>query len=262
MKKPRALAGTALTLLLPALAACGGSGPGAGTPDVPVAGTHWTIGAVTVDGVRSAAPSGALMDFTKDGRVQGTSGCNGFDAAVAVRGDALTVSDPTVTAMGCPDDRMRFEDALLRSLKGEITAKLKGGALSLTSADGRYRVELTAEPATPLLGTAWTVDALISGDTSTSLPAGSEGKARLVFGKDGRLTGSLGCNRVSAPAKAGGSTITLGAFETTRMICTPAQMDLETKLYDALDNPLTYRIEHRTLTVTDADGQGFTAKAG
>ncbi|MFF0751031.1 META domain-containing protein [Streptomyces sp. NPDC004267] len=236
---------------------------------MPVAGTHWTIGAVTVDGVRTVAPSGGLVDFTKDGRVQGTSGCNGFDAAVAVRGDRLTVSDPTVTAIGCPDDRRRFEEALLGSLKGEITASLKGESLVLTSADGRRRVELAAEKQTPFLGTTWTVDGLLSGTgadaTSTALPAGSEDRARLTFtgrGKDVRLTGSLGCNRVTAPATISGSRVTLGAVATTRMICTPAQMDLETKLYDALDSPLTYRVEHRTLTVTDADGQGFTAKAG
>lgn len=72
---PRILASAALVLLL---AACGteggaGAGPGSDTvaPDLPVAGTHWTIGAVTVDGRRSAAPDGARVAFGADGRARG-----------------------------------------------------------------------------------------------------------------------------------------------------------------------------------------------
>ncbi|MEU8757655.1 META domain-containing protein [Streptomyces sp. NPDC048659] len=265
MKTPRVYA--ALVPLV-FLAACGtqrGADPGAGTvaPALPVAGTDWTVGAVTVDGARSVAPPGARVAFTADGRVRGSSGCNAFGAAVTVSGDSLTVAPSEVTAMGCPADQARFEAAFLKAFSGELKGGLKGTALTLTSPDGRRGVELTAEPDAPLTGTAWTVDALLSGKTAASLPAGAAGKAVLTFGKDGRLTGSLGCNRVTAPAEIDtkAKTITLGALATTRMICTGPQMDLETRMYEALDGPLRYRLEHRTLTVTDADGQGFTATA-
>ncbi|MFD9244479.1 META domain-containing protein, partial [Streptomyces sp. NPDC059556] len=65
-----AASAAALALLL---AACGteggssGSGPGSGSdslaPDLVVAGTHWTIGAVTVDGRSSPPPHGARVEF-------------------------------------------------------------------------------------------------------------------------------------------------------------------------------------------------------
>ncbi|MEV5971976.1 META domain-containing protein [Streptomyces sp. NPDC051921] len=267
MQKPRTLAAALAVSALVLLSACGteqGAAPGSGaeTPDLPVQGSHWTIAAVTLDGVRSVAPPGARLEIAENGRAQGNTGCNHFGAAVAVNGDTLTVSPEEVTEIGCPADRERFERALLKALTGKLDGALKDKALTLTSADGRSGVELAAETGAPLVGTAWTVDALLTGDTAGSLPAGSEGKAKLTFGKEGRLTGSLGCNRVTAPAKITDRTITLGAIATTRMMCTGPQMELETQLYDALDGPLTYRVDHRTLTVTDADGQGFTAQAG
>ncbi|MET9953131.1 META domain-containing protein [Streptomyces sp. NPDC006339] len=268
MQKPRTLAAALTVSALALLTACGtepGAGPGAGgdpdKPDLPVAGGHWTIAAVTVDGTRSVAPPGARLEIEENGRARGNTGCNSFGAAVAVNGDTLTVSTHEVTMIGCPADWDRFERALLTAFTGKLTGKLQEKGLTLASPDGRKTLELVTETAAPLVGTAWTVDALLTGDVSASLPTGSEGKAKLAFGKDGRLSGSLGCNRVSAPAKISGKTITLGAVSTTRMICAGPQMELETKLYEVLDGPVTYRLDHRTLTVTGADGQGFTARA-
>ncbi|GAA3937985.1 META domain-containing protein [Streptomyces gulbargensis] len=265
MQKPRTLAAAALVLLLAACGTEGGDGgPGAATaaPDLPVTGTHWTIESVTVDGTRSAAPDGARLDFAETGRAKGDSGCNHFGAAVAVNGDTLTVSSHEVTAMGCPADRERFESALLKAFSGKLNGRLDGEDLTLTSADGRGGVELTREPSAPLRGTTWKIDGLVSGTTAASLPAGSGDKARMVIGADGRITGNLGCNNFSATARADGRTLTVeGPAATTRMICTSPQMSLETKLYELLDGPLTYRLDHRTLTLTDASGEGFTARA-
>ncbi|WP_306324920.1 META domain-containing protein [Streptomyces venezuelae] len=267
---PRTLASAASAAALALLlAACGteggtGSGPGSDTvsPDLPVAGTHWTIGAVTVDGRRSAAPDGARVEFTKDGRVRGNSGCNTFGATVAVRGENVTVGPQEVTEMGCPADRQRFEAELMKAFTGPLRGKLAGEALTLASADGRAGVELAAEADVPLRGTTWKIDGLVSGDTASSLPAGSGDKARLVLGADGRVTGNLGCNNFSATARVEGKTLTVeGPAATTRMICTGPQMRLETKLYELLDGPLTYRLEHRTLTLVNPAGEGLNAKA-
>ncbi|WP_406060400.1 META domain-containing protein [Streptomyces sp. NBC_01077] len=272
---PRTLAAAALVLLLAACGTEGGTGAGSGSgtgtgsgsdtvsPDLPVAGTHWTIGAVTVDGRRSVAPDGARVEFGADGRARGNSGCNTFGATVAVKGDTLTVSPQEITEIGCPEDRQRFEAELVKAFSGVLKGKQeKGDALTLTSLDGRNGLELTAEADLPLRGTTWKIDGLISGDTASSLPAGSGEKARLVLGADGRVSGNLGCNNFSATARVEGKTLTIeGPAATTRMMCTSPQMQLETKLYELLDGPLTYRLDHRTLTLVNAAGEGLGATA-
>ncbi|MFI8323722.1 META domain-containing protein [Streptomyces sp. NPDC085529] len=266
MPTPRSttLAAIALLAALTACAQQADAGGGAGDPDLPLSGTHWTVDAVTVDGGRSTAPDGARVDFTDRGRAQGDTGCNHFGGSFAVDGATVTVTSEEVTERGCPDDRQRFEAAFLAAFTGPLKGTLKDGALTLASADGKRQVELTAEPSAPLRGTAWKVDGLVSQDSAASLPAGAEGKARLVIGADGEVTGNLGCNGFSATAtvdeKAGTLTVD-GPAATTRMMCTSPQMALETKLYELLDGPLSYRVDHRTLTLTDGGGEGLTARA-
>ncbi|WP_369145473.1 META domain-containing protein [Streptomyces sp. R44] len=259
----------ARVLLVPLLllTACGTeSGAGSGgadtvSPDLPVAGTHWTVDAVTVDGRRSAGPDGARVDF-EVGRVRGNTGCNTFGAGVVLKGDALTVTQDEVTEIGCPADRRLFETEFLKAFSGPLKGTLKGDGLRLASTDGRNVLELTTEPAVPLRGTTWKIDGLVSKETASSLPAGSGDKARFVLGADGRITGNLGCNDFSATARLDEKTRTLtveGPAATTRMMCTSPEMKLETRLYELLDGPLTYRQNHRTLTLTDASGEGLTA---
>ncbi|WP_086826418.1 META domain-containing protein [Streptomyces sp. NRRL B-24572] len=267
MPKPRALAVLVPLLLLTACGTEGGAGSGGAdtvSPDLPVAGTHWTVDSVTVDGRRSTAPDGARVDFEEDGRAQGSGGCNAFGASFAVQGDTLTVTRHEVTTMACSGDRAGFEPEFLKAFSGPLKGTLKGEDLRLTSPDGQNVLELTAEPAVPLRGTTWKIDGLVSGDTASSLPAGSGDKARFVIGADGRITGNLGCNNFSATARLDEKARTLtveGPAATTRMICTGPQMNLETRLYELLDGPLTYRLNHRTLTLTDASHEGLTAAA-
>ncbi|MEU5214605.1 META domain-containing protein [Streptomyces sp. NPDC020807] len=269
MPKPRAALAALVPLAL-LLAACGtesGSGAApAGTldPGLSVAGTHWTVDAVTVDGRRSTAPAGggAGVAFGEDGKARGNTGCNRFGATVAVDGDTLTVTREEITAIGCSGDRQRFEEAFVAAFSGPLKGTVKGERLTLVSADGTKGLDLTAEPDAPLRGTTWKIDSLVSGDTASSLPEGSGAKAKFTIGEDGRVSGNLGCNNFSAAARVDGTTLTIdGPAATTRMICTPPQMELETRLYELLDGPLTYRLNHRTLTLTDGSGAGLGAGA-
>ncbi|ATW49360.1 META domain-containing protein [Streptomyces peucetius] len=252
---------TALAVL--ALAACGtesGSGSGAGSvqPDVPVTGVHWSVDSVTVDGRRTVAPADAHVEITDEGRAQGNYGCNHFGADVKVEGDTITVRPAEMTEMACEKKVQNFEDTLRAALTGRLTAKLTDGRLTLTTQKGGS-VALTSQPSPPLVGTKWSVNSLISGETAKSLPAGTENKAHLTFGKDGSVRGSLGCNRFTSTAEISEDSITFGRLASTRKLCKGPEMDLERKLVESLKGTVTYELSHRSLTLTRADGEGFAA---
>lgn len=270
MRKQR-MAVSVLALLT--LAACGtdpgsgaGSGDGSGTVrnEAPVTGVHWNVSSLTVGGRTTPAPAGAHVSIDSAGKATGNLGCNRFTADVSVEGDHVTVGPGTTTEMGCGKDVQEFEKALGAAFSGRLKAAVAGSGdektLTLTTAQGDS-IALTSEPPAPLTGTAWKVTGLTSAGLAASLPAGTEDKAHLTFGKDGSVEGSLGCNSFHAKAAVAGSTITFGPLSSTRKMCPGPRMKLERGLMGVLEGRATYTIGHRSLALTAQSGEGLHASA-
>ncbi|WP_149179977.1 META domain-containing protein [Streptomyces sp. TRM49041] len=259
-------------ILLPALAVvllagcAGGSGSGTGSskdrPDIPVTGAHWSVDTLTVDGGKTTAPvPTAYVEFESGGRAKGNFGCNHFTATATVEGDTITVSEVAMTEMACEEPVRSFEDGFRETFTGRLDARLDGDRLTLTAPDGDT-IALTEQPAAPLVGTTWSVDSLLDGETASSLPAGTRGKAHLTIADDGSVRGALGCNSFSGTVKTEGDKLTFGPLAVTRKMCTKPEMELEQQLYGTLSSgPVTFRLQHRALTVTEPDGSGFAAHA-
>lgn len=113
----------------------------------------------------------------------------------------------------------------------------------------------------PLTGTAWTITAVLTGESASALPVGKEEKARLTFHEDGSVDGNLGCNGFSARVKAKGTDLAFGRVVSTKKMCPDPQMKLERSLIAVLDGTATYRIDHRTLSLTKKKGKGLQATA-
>ncbi|MFE3829154.1 META domain-containing protein [Streptomyces sp. NPDC059092] len=278
------------TAALLALTACGtetkdgsGSGAGSGTgnrdggravqTELPLTGVHWRVDSVTRDGEKTAAPPGAGVEISSEGRASAQTGCNHVSAPVTIRDDVITIGDKEATLIGCDKEADGFEKALDGALSGKLTAELQDGKkLTLTTADGDT-IALTSEEPAPFAGTKWTVDSLTGKDTATSLPKGAEGKAFFTFtvskeaqaGKDGErpgtVEGSLGCNRFKAPATVSGTTLTLGRLTATRMLCPGPAMTLERQVQKVLEGEVTYELRHRSVTLRTAEGEEIGATA-
>ncbi|MEV5321956.1 META domain-containing protein [Streptomyces sp. NPDC052687] len=258
------LTAAVLTLLLLA-AACGSEQPGsrpAGAGVGSLTGVHWAVDGVTVDGTRHDAPAGAYVTIDDSGRARGNFGCNHFSARTSFDGDRVRLADASVTEMGCEDKPMKFEETLARTLTdGPLKADMDKNRLTLTT-DGGDTVRLSKEQDVPLLGTRWNVTALGADGVARSLPQGAE--AHLTFAEDGasgKVTGRLGCNKVSATATVRDGNITLGRPSTTRMMCEASLMDTEKRLLRLFGGTVEYRIDHRTLTLTSENGESVTAVA-
>ncbi|MEU3773584.1 META domain-containing protein [Streptomyces sp. NPDC032472] len=266
---PAALA--AVLALAAATTACAeGSGP-SGTPQDPAFEGSWSVHSLTADGKTLTAPPSARLDVEPGtdphrAKAGGVYGCNGFGATVVYgtgpERSTITVTPGATTAMACKD--MAFETAFAKLFRGRLEVhRTTAGHLVLKASDGST-LDLVAQPPTPdapLTATAWTVTGLISGDVS-SLPAGADRKAVFTLGADSTASGTLGCNRFSAPVTVEGSTLTFGPLVTTRMACTGPVGDLERTLTELFaGGPLTWRIQADILTLTAADGRGLTAQA-
>ncbi|MFJ9530728.1 META domain-containing protein [Streptomyces cyaneofuscatus] len=260
-------------LALLTLAACGtesGSGSGGDggdgsdtvQSDVPVTGVAWSVDSLTVDGKKTEAPEGSRLEIDPKGRAKAGFGCNHISADAQVKGDRITFGKPVSTQMACDEATEKAEKAALAAMDGEVTAKLSGETLTLTT-EGGDTFALSEEKPAALAGTRWAVTTLLSGKTAASVPAGlpKDRVPHLTFGEDGTVHGNSGCNSFHGKAEVKGSTITFGPPAGTRKMCPEAEMETERAVLAALDGPATYTIKGSTLTVTSKDGKGIGATA-
>lgn len=57
----------------------------------------------------------------------------------------------------------------------------------------------------------------------------------VVFGEDGRVSGSSGCNNLIGSWKLEGDALKMGPLGTTMRMCAPAAMEVEKKFLDAMN---------------------------
>jgi putative lipoprotein len=85
--------------------------------------------------------------------------------------------------------------------------------------------------------------------------SGSDVQAYLTFQRDGRFSGSTGCNRVSGAYTAEGAALTFGAAATTRMACKGDVMQMEDAFLRMLEAVSGWRVEGGRLHLLGDGGQ-------
>ena len=82
-------------------------------------------------------------------------------------------------------------------------------------------------------------------------------RARLVLGRDGRLSGHTSCNAMSGSFTLQGDALRIGPIATTRMACGPLLLEQEDRILTALEIAATARVRpDGLLELRDADGRG------
>ena len=230
------------------------------TPVAPTAtfeGTTWRLIAYADSSgqLSMALPDVETTAVFDGGRVSGNAGCNNYNGTYTVDGQALTIQLGPTTMMACPEPAMAQEQAFFTNLAAAASYVLVGDQLHILNANGDVVLAFQPLVSTPLVGTTWQALSYNNGKQAVvSVLNGTEITA--VFGDDGNLSGSAGCNNYMASYTVDGNAITIGQAASTMMMCADPEgvMEQESAYLTALSTAATYQIQGDRLELRTADG--------
>jgi len=194
-------------------------------------------------------------EFNTDGQLGGSAGCNRYFASYTVDGSALTIGQAGSTMMACePAEVMEQEAQFLAALTTAAGWHVEGNQLHILDANGQTVALFAASEPASLTGGTWSATGINNGKQAvTSLVIDTTVTA--VFGEDGSLNGSAGCNNFMTSYTLDGQNITIQPAATTRKMCTgEGVMEQETQFLTALTTAATWNISGEVLELRTADG--------
>ncbi len=256
------LAGPLLVLLIAGCGARAAEAPGPGGGDDPLRGHTFLSATVTTRGEPRELVAGTRisLDFTDDGRLLASAGCNTMSGPVRTGGGRVETDGLAVTEMGCDPPRHAQDEWLAGILDAAPAWRSDGPTLTITT--GGTELVLTdretAEPDRALTAATWAVDTIVDGQTASSMPAATT--ATLRFGAD-RVRVDTGCNTASTTYTTSGDTIRFGTVAPTRRACRPDIMRVESAVLDAIRGAVTVELDGDRMTLTNPSGKGLQLSA-
>ncbi len=177
-----------------------------------------------------------------------------IDGGTLVLGDGLAM-----TEMGCDSPRMEQDAWFADLLAAEPSVVMDGSTLTLESNGTVVTMsdEQVEDPDRSLIGTEWTLDGIIEGDTASSVPA--HPKVTLHFTENGQVLFSDSCNSLDGTYTVTGDNISLENIATTLMACSPAG-EVETAVQSVLRDVVEFQIDGPSLTLNNGP-HGLTYRA-
>jgi heat shock protein HslJ len=249
------LAGLIILIPLLIIAGCTEQAPA----DSRLNGTGWTLKGYVYNGIPSQALTSikVTLDFGNEGQITGSAGCNHYFASYVLKGTAITIGQAGSTEMYCTTPGvMDQESAYLTLLNRAKTFSVEGDRLTVADAKGTIILSFTktVPPVQePLIGTNWSLDSFITGDAVSSVLAGTSITA--VFGADGSVSGTAGCNRYFASYNVTGTSLSISSVGSTKMACgTPGVMQQESMFLTDFGKAKSFTIKGDRLSLADAKG--------
>jgi heat shock protein HslJ len=190
-----------------------------------------------------------------EGVINGSAGCNIYNAGYTLDGNNLTVQPPATTRKYC-EGTMDTEQAYLTALEASTSYEIFVNTLVLTGDSGSLTYTVNR---TPLTGALWSLVAL--GDvTKQQAPVkGSNFTAQFILipgSPSGVLNGTTGCNEYTTAFAVSTTEIKINLpVATQNKTCVPGLTDQEQIYFLALNNASTYQISGNTLTIPYDDGK-------
>ena len=228
-----------------------------------LAGTSWTLADIADEnGTPTSVIPGTTVTaiFSADGNIGGSAGCNHYSAGYTVDGSKLSIGPAIRTEIYCsePEGVMDQEDRYLALLANVTTYRMEGGLLILVDGKGADLLvfeKIAPKPDLPLTGTKWMLESYSTGKDSVSSVI-ADTTITAVFGPDGNIGGSAGCNHYGGQYTLDGTNLSVSALFTTLMYCGEPEgiMEQETRYLGLLANVSSYWVKGDRLTLTDESG--------
>jgi heat shock protein HslJ len=226
----------------------------AGSTENSLTGTIWNL--TSLNGQSLVPTTSITAEFSEDGNLSGSSGCNNYTTTYESDGSNITInmSQAASTMMACPEPIMAQETAYMQALDQATTYEVNADTLTLFDAADEP-VVIFSTVSQDLAGTSWEVisynngkEAVVSVIIDTQITA--------EFGGSGELLGSAGCNNYFGPYETDGENISMGPFGTTRKACQEPEgiMEQESQYLAALETADTYSIDGLNMNMRTADG--------
>jgi heat shock protein HslJ len=231
-----------------------------GKPPASLDGTSWVLASLPGRDLANGSP--LTLQF-QSGRAAGSDSCNRYTRAYQENGSRVTFTGtPASTLMACPPGLQLQAGWYHEALAAARTGSSVDNRLVLLDEHGA-EVARFAPVSQALAGTSWVVTGINNGKGGVaSLYAGST--VTLVFGTDGAVSGSSGCNRYTGRFEQSGNQLKLpAALASTRRMCADAAvMDQERAFLMALPASTSVHVEGRRLELRDSSGALQISAAG
>ncbi len=198
------------------------------TPEEPTLTGTWTLVSILAQGRgTSMVPLTTITTtFTESGLAFGSAGCNRYVATYQVSGDRIAVGKPAVAKNECtsPIGVSDQETIYLSNLKAAERFTIDGERLTFYDLRGNilliYDRAGATEQSSPITGIPWILE-LYRMESGANMPANLDSEVTALFGADGTLSGSGGCNAYNGTyTTSGGNMISISEpFVTTERYC-------------------------------------------
>jgi heat shock protein HslJ len=257
-----ALAAT-IVIMLAGCAVGADDPPGSGGQDGWPTGRTFLSTAIVESGQPKTLVEGTRirLSFDEDGRVSAHAGCNHMGGVGRLDAGTLVVTELATTEMGCPGGLHEQDEWIAEVLTSGPTMGLAGDVLTLTGATTTITLldREVADPDRPLVGTAWVIDSIITGDAVSSVP--SDEPAVFSIDSSGAFHATTGCvgGQVRGQVEIAGDRVILTV--TDELPCAGAGNGLDEAVRAILQGELTYEITASRLTLTAPGGDGLGMQA-
>lgn len=218
-----------------------------------LAGTNWVLR--TLDGNPILEGSTVTLQFGADGSAAGSDGCNRFSATYSEDGANLTFGPAAGTMMMCPEPEGVMEQAATFTAALAATTNFSINRSQLGLFAGNQILATFVADVQDLSGAEWDVTMYNNGrEAVVGVIEGTEITA--LFGADGELSGSAGCNQYIGSYTVDGNAIEIGQLGSTMRFCPEPDgvMEQEQAFLAALQSAATFTIEGDALEMRTADG--------